>query len=117
MVVLFTRAANVRPRLCCHGSVAGKARRAGDETKERKMQMEGRNPLVSTQGLFLARLTGDRQLASALNAEALWSLLLCAPPLVAKQNHSFIIHPFLLFRPISPPFPASGTIFHFSRKT
>lgn len=60
---------------CHHGSVAGKGRKEqDDETKMRKMQMEGRNPLVSTQGLFLARLTGDQQLASALNAEALWSL-------------------------------------------
>lgn len=82
-VLLFTCAANVRPHLHllllpAIMAARGKEGGQGDETK---MQMERRNPLVSTQGLFLARLAGDRQLASALNAEALWSLFLCAQPL------------------------------------
>lgn len=119
-VIPFTCAANVRPRLhllllpAIMALWRGKeGRRAGWWNKDEKDADGGKESSRLHPGFIFSKTHWGP--ATCLSPECR-STLVSFSPLVAKQKHNFIIHPFLLFLPTFSPFLMSGTIFHFKPK-
>lgn len=99
---------------CHHGSVVVRGRRAGWWNKEEKDADRGKESFRLHPGFIFSKTHWGP--ATCLSPECRSTLVsFSLSPLVAKQNHNFIIHPFLLFLPTLSPFLVPDTIFHFSR--